>query len=195
MENSIQPGDQMVVATGSGVRRGDIVILSVPPRPSSQFPAGGLFVRRVIGLPGDRVACCSAGRVTVDGKPLDESYVYPGDQPSAQRFSVVLGRGQLWVLGDRRSIAIDSRMWGPVPVADVVGRVAVIERGDSVHLLRTPQAFVAAGLAPADGRTPSFLWPLIVGSAAMLTLLVLVVLGVIRALLRRRRHRPATAAR
>ena len=136
MENTVRPGSTMLVEKGQGVRRGDVIALSRP---------GGSFIRRVIGLPGDRVACCIAGHVTVDGKPLEESYVYPGDQPSAVTFSVTLQPGQLWVLGDHRSIAIDSRIWGPVPVSDVIGRVvAVFSGGAPQLLLHTPQAFVTA---------------------------------------------------
>ncbi len=112
MENTVRTGSTALVEKGQDVRRGDVIVLDRPD---------GDFVRRVIGLPGDRVACCTAGRVTVDGRPLDESYVYPGDQPSATTFSVTLEPGQLWVLGDHRSIAIDSRMWGPVPVSEAFG--------------------------------------------------------------------------
>jgi signal peptidase I len=65
-----------------------------------------LVVRRVIAVPGDRVSCCDAhGRVLVDGKALDETYLYPGDAPSKSRFSVTLADGQYWLLGDHRSIA------------------------------------------------------------------------------------------
>jgi signal peptidase I len=181
MENTIRPGNRLLVARGTDVRRGDVVVLSLPSR-------GGLFVRRVIGLPGDRVTCCdAAGRVDVDGKPIQETYLYPGDPPSTTAFSVTLGPGQLWVLGDHRSVAIDSRMWGPVPDADVVGRVAMVQAG-SFHLVRTPATFVADGLAPPDGRTPGFVWPLGLGTLATLVLLVLIVLGIIRTLIRRIRR-------
>ena len=66
--------------------------------------SGTDYVKRVIGLPGDRASCCDAlGRITVNGVPLNEqSYLYPGDQPSAQRFSVTVPPGRLWVMGDHR---------------------------------------------------------------------------------------------
>jgi signal peptidase I len=186
MENTVRPGSTMLVEKGQGVRRGDVIALNRP---------GGPFIRRVIGLPGDRVACCPAGHVTVDGKPLDESYVYPGDQPSAATFSVTVGPGRLWVLGDHRSIAIDSRMWGPVPVSDVIGRVvAVLGGGAPQLLLRTPQAFVTASLAPADQRPPWVFVALSLGIVAAPILVILIVFGVIRTLIRRnRRRRPAGA--
>jgi signal peptidase I len=181
MDNTVRPGSTMLVEKGQGVRRGDVIALSRP---------GGPFIRRVIGLPGDRVACCTAGHVTVNGKPLDESYVYPGDAPSAVTFSVTLGPGQVWVLGNHRSIAIDSRMWGPVPVSDVIGRVvAVLGGGAPQLLLHTPQAFVTAGLAPPDQRTPGVLVAFILGAVAVPILILLILFGLIRTLIRRRRRR------
>jgi signal peptidase I len=71
----------------------------------------GYLVKRVIGLPGDRVACCDAAhRVTVNGVVLGERYVHPGDLPSAEPFSAVVAPGGLWVLGDHRSASWDSRV-------------------------------------------------------------------------------------
>jgi len=88
------------------------------------------LVKRVIGVGGDRVQCCDAqGRVTVNGKPLDETaYLFPGDKPSEEAFDVGVPQGKLWVMGDHRSASGDSRFHqedpgGPfVPVDDVVGR-------------------------------------------------------------------------
>jgi len=195
MEPTVQPGDHVLVGLGSAVRRGDIVILRLPPGFSADVTTGGDYIRRVIGLPGDRVACCdSHGRVTVNGKPLNETYLYPGNPPSKVPFSVALGRGQLWVLGDLRSLAIDSRIWGPVPESDVIGRVEVIIRGRSFRQVHTPQTFIAEGLAPPDDRTATVEIPLVLVILAALTLLVLTVFGIIRTVIRRRRRRRATTA-
>ena len=147
MDNTVRPGDTILVAKGRDVRRGDVVVLSAPAGSPGPMRPGETFVRRVIGLPGDHVACCTAGHITVNGKPLDESYLDPGDQPATSAFSVTLGPGQLWVLGDHRSVAIDSRTWGPVPAAGVVGRVEVVV-GEST-VLRTPQTFIADRSGPS----------------------------------------------
>ena len=190
MEPTVQPGDDVLAGLGSAVRRGDIIVLRLPSGFSATISTGGDYVRRVIGLPGDRVACCdSDGRVTVDGKPLNETYLYPGDRPAAQPFSVTLGAGQLWVLGDHRSIAVDSRIWGPVPEGDVAGRVEEVRHSGSFSQVQTPQTFAAEGLAPPDGRTTTVLIPLALGTLAVLALLALTVFGLIRTVIRRRRRR------
>jgi signal peptidase I len=95
---------------------------------------GDILIKRVIGLPGDKVACCDAqGRVTVNGVPLSEGpYLYPGDTPSEIRFNIVVPPGRLWVMGDHRLISDDSRSHlgdpggGTVPESAVVGRAFVI---------------------------------------------------------------------
>ena len=192
MEKAILPGDRVLAADRSDLRRGDVVVLRVPAR---QSRTDGLFIKRVIGLPGDHVACCDAkGQITVNGKPLDETYVYPGNRSSASGFSVTLGRGQIWVMGDHRRISVDSRKWGPVPVSGVVGRVVFVGLGSDYTALRTPRAFVSGGLAPADTRPDLYLRLafLALGSVAML--LFLAILGITRAVIRRRRARRAAAA-
>ena len=95
---------------------------------------GDILIKRVIGLPGDDVACCDAqGRVTVNGVPLTErSYLYPGDDPSDIRFNIVVPPGRLWVMGDHRLISDDSRDHegdpggGTIPESAVIGRAFVI---------------------------------------------------------------------
>jgi signal peptidase I len=184
MDNTVPAGDRVFLAPGSAVRRGDVVVLRVPVRVSHTT---AVFVKRVIGLPGDHVACCDArGRVTVNGRPLDESYLYPGDPPSRVTFSVTLGPGQIWVMGDRRNISLDSRTWGPVPAAGVLGRVLLVDHGVRFTALRTPGTYVADGLAPADARPDVYLLLalLAAGSAAML--LVLGAAGAISLAIRRR---------
>jgi len=92
------------------------------------------FIKRVIGTPGDRVACCTAqGLVTVNGVPLHEkSYLYPGAAPSEIKFSVKVPPGRLWVMGDNREVSDDSRLHstdpgdGTIPENMVIGRALMI---------------------------------------------------------------------
>ena len=90
------------------------------------------LIKRVIALGGDTVACCDPeGRVTVNGAPLDEPYLHPGNEPSQIEFEVTVPEGRLFVMGDHRSNSADSRYHleeegGTVPVDLVVGRAVVI---------------------------------------------------------------------
>jgi len=165
MENTLLPGDRVLVNKlvyhFRGVDRGDIIVFSgqgswgnldgQPTPPPSSDPVvrildDGLsdlglysnqtfYIKRVIGLPGDHVACCTDGRVTVNGVPLNEaSYLFPGAAPSTQTFSVTVPAGRLWVMGDNRDDSDDSRDHdangfpdqGTVPENEVAGRAFLI---------------------------------------------------------------------
>jgi signal peptidase I len=90
------------------------------------------LIKRVVGVGGDHVKCCDAqGRITVNGVPLTEDYLYPGDVPSTTPFDVTVPEGRLWVMGDHRSNSADSRVHqdtdhGTVSEDEVVGRAMVI---------------------------------------------------------------------
>jgi signal peptidase I len=87
------------------------------------------FVKRVIAVGGQTVACCdSRNRVMVDGQPLDEPYIYylPAAGPARQiPFGpITVPQGELWVMGDSRNNSSDSRIdgHGPIPVENVIGK-------------------------------------------------------------------------
>ncbi len=109
--------------------RGDIVVF----RPPADWHADAQdFIKRVVGVGGDRVACCGPdGRITVNGVPVDEPYVRPGNRPSDTPFDVTVPAGRLFVLGDHRAGSADSRahagagFHGTVPVQNVVGHAFV----------------------------------------------------------------------
>jgi signal peptidase I len=159
MENTLEIGDKVLVNKliydFRPIHRGDIVVFngdgSWEPTPAQASPPltrlwnsiSGLFgtapgvhdfIKRVIGVPGDHVACCNAhGQVTVNGVPLSEkSYLYPGNVPSAMRFNIIVPPGRLWVMGDHRAVSWDSRGHmsdpgdGTIPENHVVGRAFVI---------------------------------------------------------------------
>jgi signal peptidase I len=188
MQPTIAPGDQILAVEGSsGIRRGDIVVLRVPAKVSG---TDELFVKRVIALPGDHVACCNAKhQVTVNGKALSENYLYPGNPPSRTRFSATVRQGEIWVMGDHRNISVDSRKWGQVPLGGVVGRVILVVHGSSFATVRTPMAFVAKGLAPVDTRLGMYIRLAIAAAASLVLLLLLAIFGIARFAIRRRRRR------
>lgn len=116
------------------------------------------YIKRVIGVGGDKVACCDTkGRVTVNGHALDEgSYLFPGAQPSSTNFSVAVPQGHLWVMGDNRGNSADSRAHlgspggGTVPDSAVVGRaVALVYPFDRATRFATPDTFKQTGLIAA----------------------------------------------
>ncbi|MEH0840901.1 signal peptidase I [Micromonospora sp. CPCC 205711] len=120
------------------------------------------FIKRVIGLPGDRVKCCDdQGRVLVNGIPLDEPYVIrnsPLDVPPnprecrSRRFDeVAVPPGQIFVMGDHRLVSQDARCQGPVPIENVVGRAfAVVWPSSRWASLPVPSTFdPVAGAAAA----------------------------------------------
>jgi signal peptidase I len=88
------------------------------------------YIKRVLGTPGDRVACCNAqGQVTVNGVALrEQSYLFPGASPSQIHFSITVPPGRLWVMGDNRLVSDDSRLHtsdpgaGTIPENEVIGR-------------------------------------------------------------------------
>lgn len=160
MEDTLQINDRILVSKMTpdifDINRGDIVVFTDPGgwlsghevddtpgqnavRSALTFigilpqDAGQHVVKRVIGMPGDRVTCCTAdGQLTVNGQAIDETpYLKEGVAPSAVEFDVIVPEESLWVLGDNRSDSGDSRfnMGGPgggfVPYDDVVGTAFV----------------------------------------------------------------------
>lgn len=176
MEPLLQGGDRILVSRtdfqSEPIRHGDIVVFdgrgSFAPLNSGKGPvvdgaaaamqwlgltgSDTTYVKRVIGLPGDTVFCCDAGgKVTVNGEPLDEPYIFAGDAPSTQKFSTLVPEGRLWLMGDHRSVSADSRSLlgapggGLVPLDRVIGR--------PVQILWPLDRFAPVARPPASGPT------------------------------------------
>lgn len=195
MQNTLAIGDRVlinkVVYHTRGIDRGDIVVFNgqgswdpeTAPPPSDPvvrfFDAvegvvgithgSDIYIKRVIGLPGDHVRCCDTqGRITVNGVPLTEqSYLFPGNSPSAQAFSVTVPPGSLWVMGDHRAVSYDSRGHlgdpggGTIPENAVIGRAFVIiwppSRWGSLNIPATFEQPQLTGSAAAAGGSPAAL--------------------------------------
>ena len=163
MENTLHVGDRVGVnrlgtITGHGIQRGDVVVfhdsagwlgnddttkssgvvhvfrtlladIGILPDSSKKF-----LIKRVIGMPGDHVVCCTnRGYLTVNGHALNESsYIYAGNKPSEVAFDVEVPFNRIWVMGDHRGNSGDSRFHrndqnnGFVPVHEVVGRAFLL---------------------------------------------------------------------
>ena len=105
-----------------------LVTVGILPNPAKQY-----LVKRVIGVGGDNVQCCSKnGKLLINGKESNETYVFAGNKPSDIKFNVTVPEGKLWVMGDHRGASADSRYHqddinkGFVPESEVVGRVVAV---------------------------------------------------------------------
>jgi signal peptidase I len=162
MENTLLIGDQVIVSkltpSPISVKRGDVIVFEDPDHwlpvlapvqrsavasavhwtlvsvgllPSDE---GNHLIKRVIGLPGDHVVCCSFRRLTVNGAVLTEPYLFAGDAPSQEPFNITVPAGRVWVMGDHRSESGDSRphdqgsggVKGSVPESLIVGRAIAV---------------------------------------------------------------------
>jgi signal peptidase I len=105
--------------------RGDIVAFKTPPLARVRCGAGGTYVKRVIGLPGERVAERD-GVFFVDGSRLAEPYLAADRRDHEPPRSWRVPPGQYFLVGDNRAQSCDSRVFGGVRKADVVGKLAAI---------------------------------------------------------------------
>src|SRR3954468_10293878 len=130
------------------------------------------FIKRVIGLPGDKVACCDdKGRITVNGVGIDEPYIADGynsdlNQPpnptqcTSRRFAeITIPAGEMFVMGDHRAVSQDARCQGPVPIKNIIGRAFVIvwpsNRFTSLSVPDVWKTYAAAHpTAAAESRLP-----------------------------------------
>lgn len=135
MAPTLEEGDVLLVdRTQRGTaRRGEVVVFDGTGYFGPGQDGRRYWVKRVIGVGGDRVRCCDdAGRITVDGAVLDEPYLAPGTAPSDVPFDVEVPDGAMFLLGDARADSADSRDHlgspggGMVPRQRVVGEVTRI---------------------------------------------------------------------
>jgi signal peptidase I len=130
MMNTIQDGQFVLVdrltPRFDPYHRGDIVVFT-PPLANPESPNQQPFIKRVIGVAGDKVELRD-GAVYVNGIALDEPYVFEVDgkphatTPEDGQSSWTIAAGELFVMGDHRAQSDDSRAFGPIEVSAVIGR-------------------------------------------------------------------------
>jgi signal peptidase I len=104
-------------------KRGESIVFKTPPEAAIRCGSGGTFVKRLIGLPGDRVSERD-GYVYINGARLDEPYLKAGRRDhEAPRTWPRVAPGHYFFMGDNRRQSCDSRMWGTVPRANLIGEV------------------------------------------------------------------------
>lgn len=168
-KQSVAPDGAGVLLPSAAVHRGDVIVFHDPINPSMHL------VKRVIGLPGDRLRL-RGGRVYINGRLLDEPYAeYRPSPPDSFRDNfprlqsadpeidsrwwirmrsliddnaLIIPTGNYFVLGDNRNDSEDSRYWGFVPRADIVGKPLLV-----YFSLRQPDAD-SATLAHLHSTTP-----------------------------------------
>ena len=129
MEPTLQIGDRILVDKLSyhlhSVDRGDIVVFARPPDENCGGPPVNDLVKRVIGLPGERISS-SGNTVLINGRPLAEPWLPKGTVLGKAIPPTVVPANTFYVLGDNRDSSCDSRYWGPVPRSLIVGKVVVL---------------------------------------------------------------------
>ena len=106
--------------------RGEIVVFETPPAARARCGAGGTFVKRLIGLPGERLELRSEGglsHVYINGKKLPEPYIGHNRRDARGPETFRIPQGQYFMMGDNRSQSCDSREWGTVPRENLIGKV------------------------------------------------------------------------
>ena len=186
MEQTLELQDRIAAVRIADWQRGDVVVFEdannwVGSQPGTTNPViktleklnllpdstQGYLVKRVIGTSGDKVTCCDQqGRISVNGQPLDEDYLYKlpdgsSVSPSDSPFDVTVPEGHIFVLGDHRNRSGDSRLhicrgepsYGFIPTEAIVGPVKRVMLPISrVQALNTPATF--ADVPPPSANPP-----------------------------------------
>ncbi|MEE1761518.1 MULTISPECIES: signal peptidase I [unclassified Streptomyces] len=170
MSPTITSGDRILAerVDGSEVERGDVVVFR------QESWGNAPMVKRVVAVGGDTVACCTGGKLTVNGKQIDEGYLPEGQQAELTGIpEITVPKGRLFLLGDERSGSLDSTAHlteagnGTVPRSHVDARVdAVVWPMDG--MLARPTGFEKLGALSSPGPLRLITAALVVGMVLVL---------------------------
>ncbi|UJA10729.1 signal peptidase I [Streptomyces collinus] len=154
MTPTIDIGDRVLAekVDGGDVKRGDVVVFR-----DKDWVANAKVVKRVVAVGGDTVSCCTEGKLTVNGKQIDEPYLPEGSLAEIKDFpTVTVPEGRLFLLGDERQGSLDSTAHLTDAARGTVARDAVSARVDAVvwpmkGMLKRPTGFEALGALSQPG--------------------------------------------
>ncbi|MEU1007398.1 signal peptidase I [Streptomyces sp. NPDC005890] len=154
MTPTIDAGDRVLAqrVDGDEVRRGDVVVFE-----DKSWVTGAKVVKRVVAVGGDTVSCCTNGKLTVNGKQIDEPYLPEGSLAEIKNFAkVTVPEGRLFLLGDERQGSLDSTAHLTDAARGTVARTAVSARVDAVvwpwkGMLERPTGFETLGALSRPG--------------------------------------------
>ncbi|MGC9536504.1 signal peptidase I [Streptomyces sp. UG1] len=171
MAPTIGAGDRVLAerVDGGEVRRGDVVVFT-----DKTWVSNAPVVKRVVAVGGDTVACCTDGRLTVNGKQIDEPYLAKDNPAEFQNFpTVTVPKGRLFLLGDERTGSLDSTAHLTDAAQGTVARSAVSARVDAVvwpmdGMLERPTGFEQLGALSAPGPLRTVVALIVVGAVLVL---------------------------
>ncbi|EGX60254.1 signal peptidase I [Streptomyces zinciresistens K42] len=171
MAPTIGVGDRVLAQRvgGEEIRRGDVVVFT-----DKTWVSNAPVVKRVVAVGGDTVACCTDGRLTVDGKRIDEPYLAEDSLSGIRNFpTVTVPKGRLFLLGDERSGSLDSTAHLTDAAGGTVAASAVSARVDAVvwpmnGMLERPSGFEKLGPLSSPGPLRTVFAMIVVGAVLVL---------------------------
>ncbi|MFD5256561.1 signal peptidase I [Streptomyces bobili] len=171
MTPAIDAGDRVLaqVVDGDEVRRGDVVVFT-----DKTWASNAPVVKRVVAVGGDTVACCTEGKLTVNGKQIEEPYLPEGSLAEITDFPTVkVPDGRLFLLGDERQGSLDSTAHLTDAASGTVARSSVKARVDAVvwpmnGMLERPTGFESLGTLSEPGPLRTIGWLIAAGAVLVL---------------------------
>ncbi|WP_030667246.1 signal peptidase I [Streptomyces cellulosae] len=171
MSPTIAAGDRVMAerVDGDEVRRGDVVVFK-----DTAWVSNALVVKRVVAVGGDTVSCCTKGKLTVNGKQIDEPYLPAGSVAEDKVIpTVTVPKGRLFLLGDERQGSLDSSAHLSDAAGGTVSQNAVRARVDAVvwpmkGMLKKPTGFQTLGPLSTPGPLRTIVVLIVAGAVLVL---------------------------
>ncbi|MEV7074627.1 signal peptidase I [Streptomyces sp. NPDC093990] len=170
MTPTIDAGDRVLAqrVDGGEIRRGDVVVFT-----DKTWVTNAPVVKRVVAVGGDTVSCCTDGKLTVNGKQIDETYLKGGPVEVKSIPTVKVPEGRLFLLGDERQGSLDSSAHLTDAAQGTVALSAVTARVDAVvwpmkGMVERPASFETLGALSSPGPLRTIVVLIVVGAVLVL---------------------------